>query len=83
MCGDLFGFGLTVDFHCLVRVRVVWFGISVFQLVLMCLDLRWWALLLSGYCCACVYCVRFDVGLFDFTYFWIGVRLDVVGMAFG
>lgn len=42
LCGDLFGFGLTVDFHCLVRVYVVWFGISVFQLVLMCLDLRWW-----------------------------------------
>lgn len=42
LCGDLFGFGLTVDFHCLVRVHVVWFGISVFQLVLMCLDLRWW-----------------------------------------
>lgn len=72
-----------MDFHCLVRVHVVWFGISVFQLVLMCWIYVGGVLLLGGYCCACVYCMRFDVGLFDFTGFWIGVRLDVVGMAFG
>lgn len=30
LCDDLFGFGLTVDFRCLVCFRVDWFGISVF-----------------------------------------------------